>query len=651
MGRLRLRSFLPLFASLLAAPSLVDCSSSDSNGHATPGTGEFRGLLTGPGETGVLDVTIGNAASPASLRGLGTGASGTTVSGTIQMIGTGVTITLSGSFDAASGKLTLTGTTGSGAYSLTGTASGSGFSGTYSGPNGSGVFSLAQGASGAVSLYCGTFDGDDRGVWNVVVDGSGKALGSHCDAKSCGALEGSFSGGNVSLGDPSDPKGGGATGKVSGTTASGTWQGGSSKGTWQGSEAACHVSTHVDAGAGGASNGGAGGASNGAGGAAQGGAAGSQSTGGGSAVDAGAGGAPGAGGSQGAGGAGANDGGPGAGGSQGAGGNSSFGGGSSAGGASSDGGSDASAASTVFASDVAANALVVDNGYLYWMGSAGMSSPTPGLGRIPLSGAPDGGFGQQLLKAPNQSISNIIVSGGNLYYDVGSIPGSVNVMATTGGAVTKIAGVAGGAESLFVSGAEIFWSGFDDLSFATGTIRRAPVGGSSDGGGSQPVVTGLTPYSLTGGLYVDATDVYWADGGDQTLKKAPRAGLTSTPETLAQGVFIFVGADANRFYWEGNDYSFRSLSRTAAAADGGATTGTLIYRDPRGVYRATVDGGFVYWASSDGNIRRVPVDNPDGGAPELLATTHSTSIYAIVVDATYVYWAEDDSWTIHRVPK
>lgn len=282
-----------LLASLLATPTLAltltHCSSNDgeSSEPDSVAAGKYEGLLTGTTETGVLSVTIAKASSTQSVRTLATGGSGATVSGTIKLIGGGAEITLTGSYDAVTGTLKLTGTTPSGKYSLTGKANGGAFSGTYTSPGNTGTFSLASATKGDVTLYCGSYDGDSSGVWNLVVDAAGNALGSHCESGGCGALNGKVTDGSVELSDPADPAAK-ATGTVSNSTASGTWKGKENSGTWHGSVDACDVGAPSD-GAGGA--GGVGGAAATGGGGGEPGAGGDNSDVGGAGSEGGAGGA------------------------------------------------------------------------------------------------------------------------------------------------------------------------------------------------------------------------------------------------------------------------------------------------------------------------------------------------------------------------
>jgi hypothetical protein len=236
-----MRSFVPFALSLsLSILPFMACSSTEPTEESAPAPGgAYRGLLTGPKETGVLDVTLGAAVKTAGKVGLLT-ASSSGVSGTITIAGG--TVSLTGSYDPATGQLTLTGSNANGTYALAGTTSSSGFTGTYAGPNGSaGVWSLTSAATGAAELYCGTYStaaGQLVGVFNLVI-GSGVGTGAHCDAKDCGALTATVSGTTITITDPAKPNNPPSTGTISGGMTSGTIPGANGGGTFTGSTSAC----------------------------------------------------------------------------------------------------------------------------------------------------------------------------------------------------------------------------------------------------------------------------------------------------------------------------------------------------------------------------------------------------------------------------
>ena len=152
---------LPLFA----CSSTTTPSTEDSGATApTPSAGApFRGTLTGKSESGIIDLTLPPGTKTSSVRFLADPDAANAVNGTINL-GNGKTVTLTGTYDSASGTVSLTG----GGYTLTGKLTGGTLSGTYTGPNGTGSFALQSTVSGAVVVFCGTYTGTSAGTWNLV---------------------------------------------------------------------------------------------------------------------------------------------------------------------------------------------------------------------------------------------------------------------------------------------------------------------------------------------------------------------------------------------------------------------------------------------------------------------------------------------------
>ena len=201
----------------------------------------FAGVLSGGGETGILEIAVPKgAAKSAGLRpSFATGApsSGQAVGAIHLKVGT---VELSGTFDPATGQLQLSGSDSRGNWTLTGTFAADAFTGNYTGPNGPGSFVATHATSGAgdLRLYCGTASGDSTGAWNLVVSASGAAWGLGCGPNRCGQLKGTVSGGTVTLSSPDDPTLV-ITGTDDGTTASGTWRTDTKSGTWTGDTGTC----------------------------------------------------------------------------------------------------------------------------------------------------------------------------------------------------------------------------------------------------------------------------------------------------------------------------------------------------------------------------------------------------------------------------
>lgn len=211
--------------------------------------GEYSGLMSTPGETAVVSLTVASDLRASSLRPLTNDPPA--VSGSLTFVGKGGRVTLTGSFDPANGHLVLSATTPRGTYTLEGTSDTNGFSGTATSPSGSGTFSLAAGPTGSVLLYCGTYAGDASGAWNIIVGSNDAATGAHCDESGCGVLLGKRQGATLTLGDPKalDLD---ASGTFSGDGIDGTWSAGGKHGSWHGSQTACQSTVEpapADAGA------------------------------------------------------------------------------------------------------------------------------------------------------------------------------------------------------------------------------------------------------------------------------------------------------------------------------------------------------------------------------------------------------------------
>jgi hypothetical protein len=210
---------------LIAALIVPACGSDDSAARdSTPalGTGTYRGILSGGQESGTLDVTVAvGAAGTTNLHPLAV--SGSNVSG-LLIIANGPTISLSGTFDLATGTLSMSG----GGFSFMGASASGSISGSYTSSSDGGAFVLLPTSAGAVSLFCGTFRGDDTGNWNVAAVAEGAAAGSFASMKGSGSFAGTWHGSTLTL----NGSGVSASGTLTGGRGTGTWANGAAKGTW-----------------------------------------------------------------------------------------------------------------------------------------------------------------------------------------------------------------------------------------------------------------------------------------------------------------------------------------------------------------------------------------------------------------------------------
>ena len=137
-------------------------------------------------------------------------------------------IPLSGTYNAGSGAVSVAG----GGHTLTGTITSGELDGTYAGSAGAGSFGTHKGTTSSdVSLFCGSYDGDASGVWNLAKTGN-SLVGAYADDGGGSArLTGTLSGSSISL----TFTGGTASGTLASATAmNGNWTAGAASGTWTG---------------------------------------------------------------------------------------------------------------------------------------------------------------------------------------------------------------------------------------------------------------------------------------------------------------------------------------------------------------------------------------------------------------------------------
>ena len=155
-------------------------------------------------------------------------ATGGSVTGTLTPMG-GSGVSLTGTYTSGSGAVSVSG----GGHSLSGTLSNGAIDGNYSGPGGqSGKFGSRHGdTSSDVVLFCGGYDGDSQGVWNLAKAGN-TLVGAYADDGGGSAqLNGTVSGSAISI----TFSGGTASGTLlTATSMGGTWTAGTDSGTWAG---------------------------------------------------------------------------------------------------------------------------------------------------------------------------------------------------------------------------------------------------------------------------------------------------------------------------------------------------------------------------------------------------------------------------------
>jgi hypothetical protein len=226
-------AFAALAAIALAAAA---CSSEEKGGGGGGGgggnTSSFLGILSSDdaSESGSLQLTV-STGSPIVATPTGVALASVAASGSVKILG-GATVSLSGTYDDASNALDVSGS----GYSFTGAYDGNNrLEGTYTGPSTQGVFVTAR-SDASTAAFCGSYAGDDQGLWNFVIDGNtllGQAVSSASGTSA--PLDGSISGNNITILVPGTQQVL-ATGTRNGSNVSGTWAdpNSSDQGTWSG---------------------------------------------------------------------------------------------------------------------------------------------------------------------------------------------------------------------------------------------------------------------------------------------------------------------------------------------------------------------------------------------------------------------------------
>ena len=216
---------------------LTACSGNSTNPIAPTGSGAstiFVGTFAGSeGQNGTLEITI-QASLAASVEDSGAPtivinfgplvlravAATLSVSSTLSFVGGG-SAELVGTYDDVTGAVMVSG----GGYTFEGMLSAdlTALSGDFTGSTSGSFFTLTT-SSGGVTTYCGTYSGDDSGVWNIaIISATGQVSGTYADdLGDAGLIAGQLTGTSLAVTDPDEP----------GVSASGTLQGNSLNGTW-----------------------------------------------------------------------------------------------------------------------------------------------------------------------------------------------------------------------------------------------------------------------------------------------------------------------------------------------------------------------------------------------------------------------------------
>ena len=217
-----MKSITSRFAILALVLVMVTGCGKDKKNPVNPNGGNGNAIIF----VGTVNGTDGNLSGWVSFT-----VNDTAVTGTFKIV------------EPDTGTYALTGLYETSTKTLVAVGSGINFGGVYDGTNrlegavtGNrlGTFVAVKDDNNTAVAFCGTFSGDDDGVWNFTIDGTIIAGSYTTTSGNMGALDGTISGNTITVTNPAG-SGSLATGTRSGNNASGTWNDGQgNSGSWIG---------------------------------------------------------------------------------------------------------------------------------------------------------------------------------------------------------------------------------------------------------------------------------------------------------------------------------------------------------------------------------------------------------------------------------
>lgn len=177
----------------------------------------------------------------------------------------------------------------------------------------------------------------------------------------------------------------------------------------------------------------------------------------------------------------------------------------------------------------------------------------------------------------------------------------------------------------------------------TGPEPVPPAIGRSGLDGTTGKTLSFCPNTLSKGVAVDATHIYWTDPKAGTVNRADLPNC-SNPQVLVNGADEpqYVAVDAGHLYWTnaaGGEDGEGTIGRAdidGSDIDQSCITGAS---NPQGI---AVGGGFIYWTNAHDNpfeTRSIGRANLDcTGVSQAFIGQGTRNIAGIAVDATHLYW-------------
>jgi hypothetical protein len=222
---------------------------------------------------------------------------------------------------------------------------------------------------------------------------------------------------------------------------------------------------------------------------------------------------------------------------------------------------------------VGPNGITLDSSFVYWA-----SDYDEAVWKVPLTG---GSRVKVATIGSGDTTAGLAVSGDSLYWLGGDSLKKTSI--STGATTTLAATTTPISLSLFVDGAQAYWSSYYDQE-----VVAAPLAG-----GALKVIASA---SYPNDIAVDGKSVYYGD--DQGLWAASKSGGTpSSIVSTSTGVYNVATDGTNAYYSDGS-----ALYRVST---GGGTP--VLVHTAGSVTKIEVDQGYVYWTDSvSGSVFRLP---------------------------------------------
>jgi sugar lactone lactonase YvrE len=303
-----------------------------------------------------------------------------------------------------------------------------------------------------------------------------------------------------------------------------------------------------------------------------------------------------------------------------------------------------------------------------------------------LGGACVAGQCQMVTLAMGESHPLRITTDANFVYwndlGTGMSDGAIMRVAKDGTNLKAIASSQSTPTYLFLSGSEVYWINNGTGALLDGTIVHAPVGGGSiitmytnvagapsiatdganlywHGGGGlfsgplsatngspAPVLVGMTPAGLSGGIALDPTRIFYGYFTDNTplrwiAKNAVDGGSTLIGVERAPTGMLTV-PDAGALYWAA--FAGSTVRRMPLASLDAGT----IAANQAGPVTCAADDKFVYWTTSQ-QVARMALD---GTGPVTIVASHpKPGLFGVAVDDKAIYFTHQTEGTVLKIAK